>query len=344
MSDAGLDLRHLEERYRRVLRWYPGRWRRSNEEAIVGTLLDVAEAEGRERPRRAEMLDLAANGLAARVTAVFPAEAREQAASFALATGVAWSLVYFIVQDWMPWNPRAQASSLDPFGPFASAGVLVTALWVSSAVLVLMNRSTAARVSTLGASLLAVVLIASQTGSSPDYVVVHPSPDRVTFVLLAGLGIIAAAGTQRRNRTTAAASAAWFVTLAGALLVMHRVDRVSVPSAEGLPSWYDFFNRYLWAGGLLSPGVTGILIVIALSAAVGARLAGHRLGGTIVLSVAPWMASVLTNWAVSLGGDPSTLGMATFSVVVWVALSIAALASPRRTTPEERAHGAPGTA
>jgi len=344
MSVVGVDLERLERSYRRLLRWYPGRWRRENEDAVVGTLMDVAEAEGRDRPRGPEVLDLAANGLRARVTAVFPAEARDLAASFALATGVAWSLVYFVVQDWMPWNPRAHAAALDPFGPFASAGVLVTALWVLAAVFVLARRGTAARASTIGAALLAVVLMAFQASSSPDYAVVYPTPDRVTFVLLAGLGVIAAAGRPRRTWRTAAASAGWSVALAGALLLMHRADTTSVPLAAGLPSWYDFFNRYLWAGGLLSPGVTGILIVAALSAALGLRVAGHRLGGALVLSVVPWAASALASWAIFLGGDPSALGTAALMVGVWLALAVAALTVRPRTAQEGRTRGAPDAA
>lgn len=311
---------------------------------MVGILLDVAEEEGRERPRRAEMLDLAAHGLGARFSAVFPANSRDHAASFALATGVAWSLVYFIVQDWMPWNPRAHAFALDPFGPFNSAGVLVTALWVLAGVLVFARRGTAARFSTLGAAALAVVLIVVQSPSSSEYAVVYPSPDRVTFVLLAGLGLVAAVGKPRRKWTTAASGTGWFAALSGALLIMNQLDTVSVPLAAGRPSWYDFFNRYLWADGLLAPSVVGILIVVALSAAVAFRVTGHRLGGTLVLSVAPWAASVLVNWATYLGGDPSAVVMAVFMVVVWVALSIAALTLRPRALQEGQAHGAPDPA
>ena len=344
MSVVGVDLQHLEQRYRRQLRWYPGRWRQENEDAMVGTLLDVAEEEGRERPRRAEMLDLAAHGLGARLSAVFPATSRDQAASFALATGVAWSLVYFIVQDWMPWNPGAHAFALDPFGPFNSAGVLVTALWVLAGVLVLARRSTAARFSTLGAAALAVILIVVQTPSSPEYVVVYPSPDRVTFVLLAGLGLIAAVGKPRRKWTTAASATGWFAALSGVLLIMNQLDTESVPLAAGRPSWYDFFNRYLWSGGPLGPGVVGIMIVVALSAAVAFRVTGQRLGGTLVLSAVPWAASTLVNWAMYLGADPSSFVLAVLMVVVWVALSIAALTLRPRAQQEGQAQGAPDPA
>ncbi|NRD27981.1 hypothetical protein [Frigoribacterium sp. VKM Ac-2836] len=311
---------------------------------MVGTLLDMAEEEGRERPRRAEMLDLAIHGLGARLSAVFPATSRDQAASFALATGVAWSLLYFIVQDWMPWNPGAHAFALDPFGPFNSAGVLVTALWVLAGVFVLARRGTAARFSLLGAAALAVVLILVQTPSSSEYAVVYPSPDRVTFVLLAGLGLIAAVGKPHRKWTTAASATGWFAALSGALLVMNQLDRVSVPLAAGRPGWCDFFNRYLWAGGLLAPGVVGILVVVALSAAVAFRVTGHRLGGALVLSAVPWAASVLVNWATYLGGDPSAVVMAVFMVVVWVALSLAALTLRPRARQEGQAHGAPDPA
>lgn len=40
----------LEIRYRQALRWYPRSWRAANADAVVGVLLDVADAEGRAAP------------------------------------------------------------------------------------------------------------------------------------------------------------------------------------------------------------------------------------------------------------------------------------------------------
>lgn len=99
----------LAARYRRLLAWYPQRWRRENGDALMATLLDVAEGEGWNRVRLGDAVDLAVNGISARVSAVLPAVARDRAAGFAAATGLAWSLAYFLVEDWMPWS-RAVAA------------------------------------------------------------------------------------------------------------------------------------------------------------------------------------------------------------------------------------------
>ncbi|RUR03231.1 hypothetical protein [Labedella endophytica] len=56
----------LEGRYRRLLRAYPSAWRSENEEVVLG-LLDVAEAEGRERPAPGERWVLATDGVAHRL-------------------------------------------------------------------------------------------------------------------------------------------------------------------------------------------------------------------------------------------------------------------------------------
>lgn len=56
-----------DERFRQVLRWYPASWRRVNGDVVAGTMREVAEAEGRDRPSRAETRAARVNGLAHRL-------------------------------------------------------------------------------------------------------------------------------------------------------------------------------------------------------------------------------------------------------------------------------------
>ncbi|GAA2891970.1 hypothetical protein [Microbacterium esteraromaticum] len=58
----------LEDRYRRLLRWYPLAWRLQNGEALIGTALDAAEAEARTRPTVAEAREMILHGIAHRAT------------------------------------------------------------------------------------------------------------------------------------------------------------------------------------------------------------------------------------------------------------------------------------
>ena len=62
----------LERDYRRALAWYPRPWRRNHEEALLGVLLDRAEAEGRHSMSKAERRDLAATSMRLRISATLP--------------------------------------------------------------------------------------------------------------------------------------------------------------------------------------------------------------------------------------------------------------------------------
>ena len=62
----------LEREYRKALARYPRTWRRDHEEALLGVLLDNAEAEGRDRMSRTDRRDLAANGRRLRLARALP--------------------------------------------------------------------------------------------------------------------------------------------------------------------------------------------------------------------------------------------------------------------------------
>ncbi len=57
-----------ERRYRRLLRWYPRRWRQDHGEVLLGLLLDDAEARGRVAPSAGERLRAARDGIGSRLT------------------------------------------------------------------------------------------------------------------------------------------------------------------------------------------------------------------------------------------------------------------------------------
>jgi hypothetical protein len=57
----------LSLEYRRLMRWYPERWGRANEDAMLGALLDQADSEGRRVPARAERAALTRAGIAERL-------------------------------------------------------------------------------------------------------------------------------------------------------------------------------------------------------------------------------------------------------------------------------------
>lgn len=57
-----------EDRFRRLLRWYPRSWRDAHGDLLIGMMLDRAEHEGRDRPSPAERRAAIRHGSAARLT------------------------------------------------------------------------------------------------------------------------------------------------------------------------------------------------------------------------------------------------------------------------------------
>lgn len=58
----------LDDRYRRLLRWYPARWRAAHGEVVLGTLLEAADGEGRRRPTVGETWTIRLSGIGERLT------------------------------------------------------------------------------------------------------------------------------------------------------------------------------------------------------------------------------------------------------------------------------------
>ncbi|RKT33190.1 hypothetical protein DEU34_1780 [Microbacterium sp. AG1240] len=56
-----------QERYRRLLRWYPKAWRTENEDVVLGTLLDVADGRGGIGPSVRERWSVIVHGLGTRM-------------------------------------------------------------------------------------------------------------------------------------------------------------------------------------------------------------------------------------------------------------------------------------
>lgn len=98
----------LEARYRRALAWYPREWREQNADAVIGTLLDVAES--RERPRPGELATLRLNGIRERMRSLPDASApiRERAAlvGFGVNAAVAVAMLGTMLWQWMHPSPQ----------------------------------------------------------------------------------------------------------------------------------------------------------------------------------------------------------------------------------------------
>jgi hypothetical protein len=148
----------LEGRYRAALRWYPKAWRRRNEDAVIGTLLDLAEEDGRSLPRPGELANLHANGIAARLGILgrIPVGVRERAATLALGLGVTIAAAGILDSaDMARTLPDLDRSFVSTFGLFQNIGVVFYGLWVAGfiASVIGLRRTTATLlISSIGAS------------------------------------------------------------------------------------------------------------------------------------------------------------------------------------------------
>jgi hypothetical protein len=195
----------LEREYRRALRWYPKRWRTRNEDAVVGTLLDVAEDRGESSPSKGDLRDLRARGFQERmgwVGRMLTETIRNRLSLIALATGVAiatWGVVFSILNAAMEDNLIGTGFlnlyTGATFGPFASLDVILFVLWIAAFGAALLGQSVLTRV-LLVATLPAAVVAQFLSGALG----MERHPNTAFTLLLCGLAILATLGRARRAR------------------------------------------------------------------------------------------------------------------------------------------------
>lgn len=270
----------LERRYRAALDWYPRGWRDANGEAILGTLLDEAEATGRQKPRFADVLNLALHGIAASARGVpdrIPASMRDRIAAISLGTGFALALVMFLGSEWAPWAPngpwngwaydwRVTHSDVPGFGPFASAGVVLFGLWFAAFGFALVGLARTASF-TLFATFPVSLLLVEHSGHRMATL----RPSDAALLALAALALLAMAGrpTRRGQRRM---GARWLAAAAGIAVVLPASFAAKAIADSLAPGTWRFEGRLdPWNGWnlvgspLLFTAVAAVLLVIAVA-------------------------------------------------------------------------------
>jgi hypothetical protein len=277
----------LEQQYRRALRWYPKNWRRRNEDAVVGTLLDAAEEAGRLVPARGELADLRIHGLLSRfgfVGRILPPAIRDRVSAIALGTGAAislWGIAYSVT------NANATGAlyrylgigSRVTFGPFTSLDVILYSVWIAAFVASLVGAPRLTRillVTTIPAAIVSAVL-SVQFG-----MVIYPS---LTFVLLleafALLGVLGKPRMKLRWRLWVAISAAVATGFVAYVLLASHVGLPNVTSN------YIFELQFLFGW---QPFVGWICAGAPVIAIVCLALRRWAWGAVVTISFLPWLA------------------------------------------------------
>lgn len=320
----------LEQRYRAALRWYPRRWRSENADAIVGTMLDQAEAEGRDRPARGELRDLAGSGIRVRIERVAPGAVRDRVAAIALALGSAYALIMFVGSEWAPfattgpWNgwmlppgPTYRDYSTVGFGPFASVMVIVFAMWIVAATLVLLRS----RMATVMLLLTLPLLVWIRSVRLDD--IGSMQPPTAALVLIGGLALLVCVGRPTRLPRRVVAL---MIATTTAALVLLMVSAQMAAIREGRISGYAYTFTVLFA-----PGIAMVLVLAGLILAI-MRLRAWSTAA--LLSALPWL--VLTPlyffWQIELTGALA----AALALVSIVAARLAWTRAPGSNAPSAR--------
>ena len=246
-GSASVPESRLSTEYRRLMRWYPRQWRRTNEEAMLGTLLDQAEGEGRQEATAAERSAIAKGGIAQR----FGLPVRGQRLRLVpLTAGLLLSVFYAAFIIWAP-----HTSYPGSLGPFANPSVVTCALLVLAFIAALLVRGRLASVLALTAALVEIVVgvLASahpNLGPSP-----WEGPSLSTVLLFTGIAILGGASFKQ----------GWMMTV-GTLVVLATVATALV---------VGFVQATL---GTFSP-VSSLMaagIAVAICVAVAIVIAGRR--------------------------------------------------------------------
>ncbi|GAB3803351.1 hypothetical protein GCM10028798_22050 [Humibacter antri] len=266
--------------------WYPVRWREQNAAAMLGTYLDLADAEGRERLTGTEKIAMVAGGLAAHLDRTVPGAVRDHLAAVMIGLLGAFGLITGVIFEWAPWATAARTQWLDPFGnseppafgPFLSAFAIVVgfamATWVSS----LFGPTWLYRC-LLAATAIAGITIAGvgHSGLLGD----QPWLSSPTCAFTALIALMALPARRPRPPRSLASAAIWIAAFCTSSIAFGPWTPAHFFTGE-VPV-REFFS------GVVQPMLANAGSVIALVAALAFALARRpTTGAVIVLATIPW--------------------------------------------------------
>jgi hypothetical protein len=290
---------------------------------MLGTLLDVADGDGRTRPVAGELADLRWRGVRERVNAVVPADVRSLAASIGTGAAAGFALVYLLVVSWVPWGPPAGTvwPDMPGFGPFRNPGVLFAVPVLLGATAAVLRHRVLAHlagvVAVLGIVLARVVVRATENWDGPG---------TTTLVTVAALVVVANTGDPRDRRALG-------ITFAVVTAALGLFAGLQLPT--GHPFDATLFTDGAWWGTAVTPallGVTGMLLLIAVVVLVDRR----RTVVAAALAVAwmPWAVAGTVTLRYFAGEDAASVLLAIGSTAMAVVTLVLARPSAQRSRRE----------
>jgi len=273
----------LESRYRKALRWYPKEWRTANEDAVVGTLLDLADDDHRETPASGELANLRTSGIAIRfgiLARLAASEATALASVVALALGSAISGAGLVTSAWT-WQSDGtsfrQFWSPTPVLENLGAGLSIYALWLIALITAIVGlRRVTSAVLTLSIASSVVLFV---VGSSLPH---FDHPGAGTLAFLDVLAVICIAG-RVASRRRIAIGVATLLTAAALWVTWWLRGHLGGYWGNGASNVDQFWAPL--AAWLVWAGIPTALVL----AIVFARLGQRTLFGATLLSAAPFL-------------------------------------------------------
>lgn len=287
----------LEQHHRAALRWYPAPWRARNEEVVLGTLLDKAEADGRTRPGPSERVNLAAHGIANHfrgLPSAIPSPIRNRTSTAALAIGAAISLAATMQLEGPPAR-YIEFFGAEPatFGPFASPTVIVYIAWIIAFFAAIAGRATATR---LVAAATIPLTIGTRIFADASDMFLRPTWTFLGLLLL--LSLLVVVGSPAPGRRGVRWLVAWFAPALVAFTLPQTLF-----NQNGV-----VFQNPLW---IARADVLALSPIIAVGVAALAYLAAKPSWSAAVLLVAtPFTAAALFGATSSNGAGSTALMIA----------------------------------
>jgi hypothetical protein len=285
-------MNELEQQYRGALRWYPKKWRTANEDAMVGTLLDIADDNERFMPARGELANLRANGLGERLGSlgrILPSSVRSRTGVWMLGLGSAISLVGLFFAGWTFAEVDGTYRQVWTLGELAKnivAGQGLYLVWIAAAVAASFG---ARRVSMW--IVLATIPVSIAWPVTAFYLSQYGHPSGVTIVFLDLAAIVAVAGLVSPQPRLRLRAAMWSVIGIAIVLGFYFLRIASGGyfgnGAEGVDSF--------WAPLAVWMVFLGLPLVL-VATPVLALLGRISLAGSVLWSAVPVVPLIVLAW------------------------------------------------
>lgn len=284
---------------------------------MVGTLLDVAEEDGRETPAAGELANLRATGLASRfglVGRAIPRALRDRVSAIAIGTGAAlslWAIPYSVTNAVTVVTPPIYWSSGagTTFGPFVSLAIILFALWILAFVTAMIGMPRVTRVLLVATIPMAFVARFLSDGLGMN---VYPTVTfAIVMTMLALLGLVGRPAPVRRWRLWLLAS----VVISFGVLTFQLYQWHSFPSTD---SFFFFEQRMFIADTAFIQWMVVAAPVVAILCLLGRRWIWAAVA---MVTSLPYFAVQLDN--VFLHGSVGEFGVWALIVVVVAAAAAA---------------------